>query len=109
MKHIGLPFMLIKMSVFDKLDELGLAPDHTYFAEPPRWMMRKQGWDIEGIDELVAEDEYFCYLVQKAGFDIWCDMGLSMEIGHIGPQINYIEQQEAQAELSQAIKVDEVL
>lgn len=91
MKQIGFPFMLTKMSVFDKLDELGLAPDKAYFAEPPRWMMRKLGWDIAGDDPLMGEDEYWCKLVLKAGFEIWCDMGLSMQIGHVGSKVYYIE------------------
>lgn len=100
MKQIGFPFMLTKMSVFNKLDDLGIAEDKTYFAEPPRWMMRKMGslneyskydWNISGNDGLVGEDEYWCHLVQQAGFDIWCDMELSMQIGHVGAKVYYIE------------------
>ncbi len=106
MKQIGFPFMLIKMSVFDKLDELGVAPDKTYFAEPPRWMANKYlGWDVQGDDCLFGEDEYFCQLVLRAGYDIWCDMGLSMEIGHIGYTVNFIEQNP----IVKSTKVDEVL
>ena len=92
LKQVGFPFMLIKLSVFDKLDELGFAPDHTYFAEPPRWMVNKfLGWDLPGDDVLLGEDEYFCQLVLRAGFDIWCDLGLSMEIGHIGTDVFFIQ------------------
>lgn len=105
MRQIGFPFMLTSMKVFDKLDELGLAPDGTYFAEPPRWMMRKDGWDITGDDTLVGEDEYWCELVLKAGFDIWCDMELSMEIGHVGMDVFYIKNPED----APVAKVDEVL
>lgn len=105
MKQVGFPFMLTKMSVFDKLDELGLAPDKSYFAEPPRWMMRKDGWTVEGTDALVGEDEYWCHLAMKAGFDIWCDMELSMQIGHIGTKVYYIENPMSCVEA----KVDEVL
>lgn len=94
MRQVGMPFMLTKMSVFDKLDEylsqqVGsrvLSQKPPYFAEPPRWMT-----DIPGVDAVVGEDEYFCDLVLKAGFDIWCDMELSMEIGHIGTAVYYIE------------------
>lgn len=105
MRQVGLPFMLIKMSVFDKLDGLNAAKDGTYFAEPPRWMMQQRGWDVGGDDELFGEDEYFCQLVMRAGYDIWCDMGLSMEIGHIGNQVFYIEQSQPPSEA----KVDETL
>lgn len=91
LRQVGFPFMLTRMSVFNKLDELGLAGGKSYFAEPPRWMMAKAGWPIEGEDAIVGEDEYWCYLVIKAGMEIWCDMELSMEIGHIGSTVFYIE------------------
>lgn len=99
MRQIGFPFMLTSIKVFDKLDELNLAPitdsrQRAYFAEPPRWMMKNLGWDILGDDALVGEDEYWCQLVLKAGFDIWCDMELSMEIGHVGSDVFYIENKE---------------
>jgi len=106
MKHVGFPFMLTKMSVFDKLDELGLAPDKCYFAEPPRWMMDKIGWSLPSTDSLVGEDEYWCQLVLRAGFDIWCDMELSMQIGHVGRTVFYIENQEP---VNAAARVDETL
>lgn len=105
MKQIGFPFMLTSMKVFDKLDELGLAPDRSYFAEPPRWMMRKLDWPVGGEDALVGEDEYWCYLVRLAGFEIWCDMELSMEIGHVGTTVFYIEQNQQPA----PARVDESL
>lgn len=95
MKQIGFPFMLTRISVFDKLDELGLAPEKAYFAEPPRALMRKNGWDIQGTDALIGEDEYWCQLVLKAGYDIWCDMELSMQIGHVGSNVYYIENPES--------------
>lgn len=102
MKTVGMPFMLTSMKVFDKLDDLGLAPNGSYFAEPPRWML--QG-EIEGDETLVGEDEYWCHLVRKAGFDIFCDMELSMEIGHVGMDIFYI----ANSPSSQPAKVDEAI
>lgn len=107
MRQVGFPFMLTSMKVFNKLDELGLAPDGAYFAEPSRDSLRKLGWDIEGEDALIGEDEYFCQLVHKAGFDIWCDMELSMEIGHVGQHIFYIEN--PQTDNVPTAKVDEAL
>ena len=65
MQFVGMPFMLIKMSVFDKLPEIP-------FAEPV----------MDG--KLIPEDEFFCRNVLAAGYDIWCDLGLSMQIGHMG-------------------------
>lgn len=105
MRFIGFPFMLTSMKVFDKLDELGLAPNGSYFAEPPRWMTSDIGDSIDGADALVAEDEYWCHLVRKAGFTIWCDMELSMEIGHTGYDVFYIEN----PEIAKPAQVDEAL
>lgn len=77
MKLVGFPFMLTKMSVFEKLRK-------PYFADPPRWMMEP---DNPKADDLVQEDEYFCETTRAAGFEVICDMELSMEIGHIGSTV----------------------
>lgn len=66
MQMMGLPFTLIKMSVFDKLAK-------PYFAEP---------FDEQG--DVVPEDNYFYINCARAGFDIWCDNALSMQMGHLG-------------------------
>ena len=87
MKLLGFPFMLTKMRVFDKMDELWPERKGCYFAEVPRWKFPEM--DVVA-DPLVGEDEYFCYYAREAGFDVWCDMELSVEIGHIGSAINYI-------------------
>ena len=87
MKLLGFPFMLTKMAVFDKMDELWPERRQCYFAEVPRCDYPEM--DVVN-DPLVGEDEYFCYHARQAGFDVWCDMELSVEIGHIGSHVNYI-------------------
>lgn len=94
MRIVGFPFMLIKMSVFDKLEK-------PYFAQPPR----KSTSITTGISEVVGEDEYFCAAAIAAKFDIWCDMELSMEIGHIGETVYYIEQNKALAHSTDKIDI----
>lgn len=91
MNFMGFPFLLTKVSIFDKLKE-------PIFAEPPRWMMEqiygkeKMVYPHEGSDvDVMPEDEYFCWQLRNAGFEILCDMELSMEIGHIGTTVYYIE------------------
>lgn len=84
---IGMNFMLIKMEVFDKIK----AP---WFAEPPREMMEHFVESIKVQDEmpeLVGEDEYFCIRAKEAGYDMYCDMALSMEMGHIGTKAYFIQ------------------
>ena len=96
MKLLGFPFMLTRMSVFDKLRK-------PYFAEPPRWVFPEM--DIVK-DDVVGEDEYFCHNAIKAGFDIWCDMELSTEIGHITADVRYISPENT---ITPPAKVDEAL
>ncbi len=105
MRWVGMPFMLTKIEIFDKLDELFISESKTplekgkipYFAEPPRWMVPDIYLDHDNDDELVGEDEYFCHYARKAGFEILCDEELSMTIGHIGTTIYYISNQKRPA------------
>lgn len=89
MKFIGFPFMLTKMSVFDKIKR-------PYFAEPPRRLLGVfEGKEYLSAEEMyhdvMPEDEYFCWQCREAGMDIWCDMNLTMEIGHIGLTTYYVK------------------
>lgn len=89
MKFVGFPFMLTKMSVFDKIER-------PYFAEPPRRLIKVfEGKEYLPADEMfydvIPEDEYFCHQLRKAGIDIWCDMELTMEIGHVGTTVYYVK------------------
>ena len=57
-------FMLVKMSVFDKLEK-------PYFF-----------YDYDDEHHLDGEDAYFCRKAVKAGIDIWCDPTIKLK--HIG-------------------------
>lgn len=59
----GTGFMLIKMSVFDKLEK-------PYFVE---WQDKNNNHHTEDID--------FCVKARKAGFDVWCNP--TIPVGHI--------------------------
>ncbi len=114
LKWVGMPFMLTRISVFDKLDEMFIKiassnvkrENMPYFAEPPRWVFPDIIADSDNPDPLVGEDEYFCYHARKAGYEIFCDEELSMAIGHIGSTIYYISDQRRPAVGS---KIDEML
>jgi hypothetical protein len=91
MKFVGFPLMLTKLSVFDKLER-------PYFAEPPRKLIgvfegKDYGMRVaeEMYHDVIPEDEYFCHQARKAGFDIWCDMQLTMEVGHVGTTVYYVK------------------
>lgn len=116
LKLVGFPFMLTKMSVFDKLDEYfkGIVPQDSYsklgekppyFAEPPRWMVP----DVDtSNDKLIGEDEYFCHFARKAGMEIFCDPALSMEIGHVGSTVFYIDPNQGVQEAKVDMKLGEL-
>jgi hypothetical protein len=57
------------MSVFDALTK----PYFRYVTD-------------EAGGEIVGEDYVFCDRARAAGFRIWCDATLSLEIGHLGLQ-----------------------
>lgn len=69
----GLPAgcLLVKMSVFDKLDK-------PYFATPAH-VHEGRAW-YEG------EDYYLCNAARAAGFKVWLDWPLSFAISHLGQQ-----------------------
>jgi len=41
-----------------------------------------------------SEDYVFCEMARKAGYQVWCDVDLTKEIGHIGQQIFKVQQVE---------------
>lgn len=47
-------------------------------CEPPEWMKKTR---------LMSEDYNFCRKVRRRGFEIWCDLDLTYEVGHIGEHI----------------------
>ena len=63
---IGCGVMMIKASVFKKLEE-----PYFYFEQLPN-------------NKILGEDIYFCIKAKDAGIDTWVDHDLSMGIKHIG-------------------------
>jgi len=72
MKILPTGCMLIKMRVFDKL--------------PKPWFSDR----VEG-EKILGEDFHFCERAAAAGFEIWEDVALSKEVGHIGQKIYQLE------------------
>ena len=70
MRHMPTGCLLIRMSVFAQLKR-------PYF----RFLFSEDTGEVHG------EDYVFCDLAREAGFAIWCDANLSLEMGHIGQQI----------------------
>jgi glycosyltransferase involved in cell wall biosynthesis len=70
MRRIPTGCLLIRMNVFDALAR-------PYF----RYVTDETG----GV--IVGEDYVFCDRAREAGFRIWCDAALSLEIAHLGQQV----------------------
>jgi hypothetical protein len=88
--ELGMGCMLIDVRVFDRLE----AP---YFRMPAIPSFDKvpaelAGFDLAGYEPptLMGEDYYFCKAARRAGFTVWADMPLSMELGHIGTVVHRI-------------------
>ncbi|MDR3439533.1 hypothetical protein [Telmatospirillum sp.] len=71
MSRIPTGCLLINMAVFDQLKR-------PYFRFETN----------ETTGDLIGEDYVFCDRARQAGFRIWGDLALSVEIGHIGQQIH---------------------
>jgi glycosyltransferase involved in cell wall biosynthesis len=70
MHRIPTGCLLIRMKVFDALSE----PHFRFGAD-------------EASGDILGEDYVFCDRAREAGFRIWCDAALSLEIGHVGQQV----------------------
>lgn len=70
MRRIPTGCLLIRLSVFDALTR----PYFRYVTD-------------EAGGEIVGEDYAFCDQARAAGFRIWCDANLSLEIAHLGQQV----------------------
>lgn len=72
--------LLIKLSVFDGMTKPYFrTPAHEATEDTPEW--------IQG------EDYYFCEQARALGHQVWLDVGLSLNLGHIGRQVNTIDVQ----------------
>jgi len=67
-QHVGTGVMLIKLSVFDRLD----MPYFNFETHPTGFT-------------LMGEDAWFCKQAREKGFQIWCDPHI--EIKHIGEYV----------------------
>ncbi len=70
MRHMPTGCLLIAIAVFEKLS----APHFRFLTD-------------EATGEICGEDYVFCDRAQGAGFEVWCDANLSLELGHIGQGI----------------------
>lgn len=73
MRALGFGMILVKMSVFDRLVK-------PWFRHP----------FAEGDEDAEGEDRDFCNRAREVGYQIWCDVQLSQDIGHIG-QVTFTE------------------
>jgi len=70
MRRIPTGCLLIRLAVFDALSE----PYFRFVTD-------------ESAGTIVGEDYVFCDRARAAGFRIWCDGALSLEIGHVGQRV----------------------
>lgn len=85
--------VLIKLSVFDKMVK-------PYYRTPAFEA------DADGEARIQGEDYYFCEQAAKAGYEIWLDPVLTLELGHIGRQVVRMNVQ-PQMKLEPAVQLDE--
>lgn len=73
MAVLGLGFILVRASVFQKLRSPWFgrmwSPEHASLGNP---------------DGFSTEDSYFCSVARHHGYSVWCDLDLSAQIQHVG-------------------------
>lgn len=79
--HMGFGFCLMKAAVFDGLQ--AQAESEGRDSMMPLFEMRAN----PAGNGIIGEDVFFFRKVRDAGFRVWCDHGLSWEVGHIFRQI----------------------
>lgn len=77
---VGSGILLVKREVYEALE----AP--WYCETRDSTLAGTDRIDPDNCDGDISEDVYFCREATKAGFEIWCDLDLTYEIGHRGMQ-----------------------
>lgn len=76
--HMGMGVTLMHMSVIEQIkDHCGGNFMPLFHWEPVE----------EGSGQVFGEDAYFFKKCREAGVDVWCDHGLSWEVGHISKNV----------------------
>jgi hypothetical protein len=75
-------FVLVKMSVYDKI---GAIPYEEWFDPKEVSTVNPLGF--------ISDDTVFTRRAMKVGCEVWCDIDLSKEIGHVGSTSSFIAQQ----------------
>lgn len=79
--HMGLGLTLMRMSILERLILQAEADGAASFMPLFHWEDKGDGGGS------IGEDVYFFAKCRKAGIDVWCDHGLSWEVGHISKTI----------------------
>ena len=75
-KTLGGGLLLVSRRVYETLE----APWYRETRDPE--LAGTDRIDPDNVDGDISEDVYFCFEAAKAGFEIWCDLDLSYEVGH---------------------------
>lgn len=73
MAVLGLGFMLMRATVFEKLSS-------PWFGR--QWT--REHASLGNPDGFSTEDSYFCNVARHHGYAVWCDLDLSAQIQHVG-------------------------
>ena len=89
--EMGLGCILIKLSVFDSLK----APYFRCPAVESTMLISDElrGFDLTGIHagDTIDDSIWFSKAARRAGFQLWVDVPLTLEVGHTGFSTHYVE------------------
>lgn len=81
--HLGMGCILMRMGILERLTEHATEQGKASFMPLFHWEEKAPGAGTGSI----GEDVYFFKKCREAGIDVWCDHGLSWEVGHIAKHV----------------------
>jgi hypothetical protein len=92
---MGIGCVLIRMAVFDRLRAPYFrCPAIESLENPPAEL---EGMDLTGIEapDIMDDSIWFSKAARRAGFKLWIDQELTLEIGHTGFTTHYVPRKAA--------------
>lgn len=85
--EMGIGCVLIRLSVFDKLERPYFRCPAVYEGSP-----ELAGFDLTGIEmgEIMDDSIWFSKAARRAGLKLWIDTELTLEVGHTGFTTHYV-------------------
>ena len=86
--EMGIGLVLIEMPVFEALEQPYFRDPAVYAGNP-----ELEGFDLTGIPpgDTIDDSIWFSKAARRAGFQLWIDVPLTLQTGHIATVTQYVQ------------------